>query len=380
MVRLVSLCMAFLVVASPAFASDGALEIDQTCAVSTGCFPGDAPGFPVTITRTEASYRLTSSLVVPNANTTAIDVIPNDANDTIDLGGFTIRGVTSCSGIPTSSCGPVGTGIGVRGQGAVRVRNGFITNMGSDGVNLAFSSEVENLRARLNGGDGIHGGEGASVRGCEGNSNGGDGIDLGIEGLVRDSVANGNQGFGILMLGGALSDNVSSRNGSGSVSLNALAGRGAHATGGNVCDDGRCSARGARRYYLTQTFAPGGGALGACARGFHMGSMWELVDASDLEYDTALGALQDDSGSSAPILVGLTSGGGWIRTGAPSSGGGLAGGTNCRAWSSNGSADFGTMATPNPDWNSTSSIGVVNPWISIAVSCNAPQRVWCVED
>ena len=34
-----------LTLAIPAFASDGVLEINQTCAVNTGCFAGDTAGF-----------------------------------------------------------------------------------------------------------------------------------------------------------------------------------------------------------------------------------------------------------------------------------------------------------------------------------------------
>ena len=36
----------------PSFASDGVVEINQTCAITTGCFAGDASGFPVTIQAT----------------------------------------------------------------------------------------------------------------------------------------------------------------------------------------------------------------------------------------------------------------------------------------------------------------------------------------
>jgi hypothetical protein len=52
-----------LLFAAPALASDGVLEINQTCAVETGCLAGDSPGFPVTIS-TAGSYRLTGSLNV----------------------------------------------------------------------------------------------------------------------------------------------------------------------------------------------------------------------------------------------------------------------------------------------------------------------------
>ena len=41
--------LTFLLLATPARAGDGALEINQTCAVNTGCFARDTAGFPVTI-------------------------------------------------------------------------------------------------------------------------------------------------------------------------------------------------------------------------------------------------------------------------------------------------------------------------------------------
>ena len=50
-----------LALAGPALAVDGVLEINQTCAISTGCFPGDSPGFPVSVTQ-PGSYRLTGNL------------------------------------------------------------------------------------------------------------------------------------------------------------------------------------------------------------------------------------------------------------------------------------------------------------------------------
>ena len=68
-------------------ASDGVLEINQTCAVQTGCFPGDTAGFPVTITEADRrSYRLTSDLVVPLPSNTGIYLHISSA--TLDLGGF----------------------------------------------------------------------------------------------------------------------------------------------------------------------------------------------------------------------------------------------------------------------------------------------------
>ena len=58
------LVLLFLVLATPALASDGVLEINQTCAVQTGCFTGDTAGFPVTIwqaQRNEYSHEVGTS-------------------------------------------------------------------------------------------------------------------------------------------------------------------------------------------------------------------------------------------------------------------------------------------------------------------------------
>ena len=51
-----------LTLSLPIFAVDGVLEINQTCAVNTGCFSGDAAGFPVTIDGSAGlSYVLTAN-------------------------------------------------------------------------------------------------------------------------------------------------------------------------------------------------------------------------------------------------------------------------------------------------------------------------------
>ena len=47
--RLILLVVTCLSLASVANATDGVLEINQACAVHTGCFALDTPGFPVTI-------------------------------------------------------------------------------------------------------------------------------------------------------------------------------------------------------------------------------------------------------------------------------------------------------------------------------------------
>jgi hypothetical protein len=178
-----------LVAAASAWGVDGVLEINQTCAVSSGCFPGDAAGFPVTIT-TPGSVRLTSNLTVPNENTHAISV--NSANVTVDLNGFAILGPTVCLGVPIS-CNPnggVGQGIASSNPG-ITVLNGTVRGMGGNGIHLAGgASSCVGVRASSNGATGIiaHGG------------------------VVRDNVATSNGSFGIVSGGSTVLGNTITAN------------------------------------------------------------------------------------------------------------------------------------------------------------------------
>jgi hypothetical protein len=151
-----SLILALLLslVANPALAADGVLEINQTCAVQTGCFPGDGAGFPVTIALT-GSYRLTSNLrrtLGLGQNGNYIDVLADDVS--IDLGGFSI----SCDNGFGDGCTGKGSGIAVANVLNVEgtsVRNGSISGMAENGVTLGRQSEATGLRVRRNGDRGI---------------------------------------------------------------------------------------------------------------------------------------------------------------------------------------------------------------------------------
>jgi len=67
---------------------------------------------------------------------------------------------------------------------------------------------------------------------------------------------------------------------------------------------------GLRGYYLTQSTYQGNETLTACASGYHFASLWEILDPSNLKYDTDLGMVRDDSGQGPPSYVE-----GWVRTG-----------------------------------------------------------------
>jgi hypothetical protein len=137
------------------YAVNGIVLIDQNRALAGNVTPGDAPGFPVTISL-PGSYRLSGNLTVPDANTTAISTTVN--NVTIDLNGFSIIGPTVCLGSPVTSCGPIGFGVGVEGnsQLSITVINGSVRGMGSIGIDLVGDGgSVEKVHADSNGPYGI---------------------------------------------------------------------------------------------------------------------------------------------------------------------------------------------------------------------------------
>lgn len=206
-----------------AHASDGVLEISQACAVA-GCFSGDTAGFPVTIDGSAGrSYILTSGLTVANQNTTAIQITTDGVS--LDLNGFSIRGILTCNYLPYAVCSPVGTGHGIAALGNAAIRNGTIIAMGGYGLDMSFDSVVEDVRVLGNGLGGLRMGPGGSTRDVIANANNGfgittdfrntvhavnatnnsgGGIKLGQSSLVRDSVVHSNNGPGIECLAGCL--------------------------------------------------------------------------------------------------------------------------------------------------------------------------------
>lgn len=130
---------------------------------------------------------------------------------------------------------------------------------------------------------------------------------------------------------------------------------------------------GRKKYYLTQDNFDGSHALTACDNGFHMASIWEILDPSNLKYDTELGRTTDDSGSGPPS--GLE---GWIHTGGADADSGGAGNANCRTWTSNSGSDAGTFVFLEHTWPGSST--AISPWQAIDANCDAvASGVWCVQ-
>jgi hypothetical protein len=202
--------------ACPIYAVDGVVLINQSNALAGNVTPGDAPGFPVTISA-PGSYRLSGNLTVPDANTTAIEITAANNDVNIDLNGFSIIGPVSCRG----TCSPSGSGDGIRGLiplagqaiSRLSVFNGSIQGMGHDGINLASTASVEKVRVTSNGSNGIElPAFETFVYSCGAVGNGANGI---IAGNVRDSVASGNAADGIQTGRTAIGNDASNNRGNG---------------------------------------------------------------------------------------------------------------------------------------------------------------------
>jgi hypothetical protein len=159
--------------AAPAIAADGQVTITQAKANAGNVTPGDAPGFPVTLSL-PGSYILASNLQPP-------------ANK---------------AGIPT-------TGIYGADFNSVTIRNGTITGFAAHGI-YGFGNDwtVEDMRVVENGAYGIVVvGFSSSVRGSTVAENGNVGIYCGQNCLVEDSISSGN-GVGIYIDSGTVLGNV----------------------------------------------------------------------------------------------------------------------------------------------------------------------------
>jgi parallel beta helix pectate lyase-like protein len=238
----VILILALLGIAAPAAAQKA---INQAKANAGGVTPGDAPGFPVTIS-TPGSYQLTGNLTVNDANTHAIHITADHV--TLDLNGFRITGP-----------GTAGNGFGVFTDTAdnVTVVDGTVTKFGGGGVFLlGHSARVENVRAVENGFRGIFVGTNSVIAGCIAIGNGNTGLTI-TSGTVTGNTSESNGAYGISASSATVVNNSVTGNASHGMWLansgyahNVLSennGGGAQVTGGiqmgagsNICNGAPC--------------------------------------------------------------------------------------------------------------------------------------------
>jgi parallel beta-helix repeat protein len=204
-------------------AAEGVIEINQARVLAGGITPGDAPGFPATLSRS-GSYRLTSNLATESRNLSGIEVTEQGVS--IDLNGFTIACHFAIAAIPQDCLLAAGSGDGIvaaPGVERTRVRNGTIRGMGRDGVHVGQDSRVEQVQSFDNLEDGIETRGYSSITGCHASNNGAHGIYQptftgGVFGgnVVTGCLVDSNAAGGIRLLGegrNAISGNVVSVNG-----------------------------------------------------------------------------------------------------------------------------------------------------------------------
>ena len=133
------------------------------------------------------------------------------------------------------------------------------------------------------------------------------------------------------------------------------------------------AAAGGKKYFMTPDTFTGAAALDACGKGYHMSSLWEIFEISQLKYDTKRGHAREDSGSGPPgaLLA-------WIRTGGASSAINTPGIANCSAWTSDVKADRGTIVELNGVWAAPAAAS--SPWNAVTAACDTPLRVWCKQN
>ena len=133
---------------------------------------------------------------------------------------------------------------------------------------------------------------------------------------------------------------------------------------------------GGRHFYLTSTSYNTDQVLNACAPGYHMASLWEIVDVSNLVYDWDHPAAytKADSGQGPPSFWY-----GWVRTGFDSSSSSATGAGNCASWTTRSSSAYGVSVRLSYSWEALpGEIGGI--WDATSFPCNYSGPVWCVGD
>jgi len=232
----VSLCATILFASFPAFAVDGVIEINHALAKLGGVTPGDAPGYPVTISE-PGSYRLSNNLVLTQTEQ-GIDIDAD--NVTLDLNGFSISGPVTCTpGAPACS------GSGVNGANGIRtdisakfltVKNGTVTGTGAGGISCVSGSGcvIENVVVSHTYGGGITIGSSGRVSNCNVHSNWGNGISVSSSAIINNNTIhlNGFRGLKISGDGVLVTANVFSKNATTGIDM----GSRITAVGGNTLD------------------------------------------------------------------------------------------------------------------------------------------------
>jgi hypothetical protein len=221
-----------VLIAGPAWSDNGEIQINHQRALAGGVTPGDAAGYPVTLS-VSGAYILTGVLTAPDQNTNIIEITADNVN--LDMNGFTIVGTNLCVSPPT--CSAAGTGIGiVSANHQLSLEHGLITGMGSHGISMTGLGLVfremgvshcagngiqtsdraffYDAAVGLNGGNGIVTGLGANLINTHSGINGAGGVIAGDAAKIDEGGFGANVGNGIVTGGFAMITGVNA-NGNG---------------------------------------------------------------------------------------------------------------------------------------------------------------------
>jgi hypothetical protein len=187
----------------------GVITVDQAKAEAGGVTANDTPGFPITISQS-GSYRLTSNLVLPDANTSGIVITA--PNVSLDMNGFAIVGPASCvaTGTLPTVCSGTGSGDGIvinvpgaNVRTAITLGNGTVRGVGRHGVanSVSYTGGIRVERMFLV-------------------NNGGNGASMYASAVIADSQLSYNGQHGVTGNSLVLQGNVIRSNGSYGVSVN----------------------------------------------------------------------------------------------------------------------------------------------------------------
>jgi hypothetical protein len=128
-----------------------------------------------------------------------------------------------------------------------------------------------------------------------------------------------------------------------------------------------------RHFYLTSANYATNQVKTVCAAGYHMASLWEILDVSNLVYDYDHPAAYNkaDSGYGPP-----SNWYGWVRTGYDSSGSTTTGAGNCLNWTSTSSPNNGVSVRLSDTWETAP--GDIFTWDATSFGCGFTGPVWCV--
>jgi hypothetical protein len=194
--------------------ANGPVIITQAKALVGGVTPGDAPGFPVSITA-PGSYRLGGNLDVTAGRN---GILVTSVNVSIDLDGFALNG-TDATQLSVALSGIVASGIDT---GILSIRHGTIIGFTKYGIFAPTTkvSAFDDLQIIANGADGIRAGGWVRITDSTIVNSGGWGIVCRIRCSVQTSVIADNTKGGIAITTGiVLGNTIEGTRGGGIIAL-----------------------------------------------------------------------------------------------------------------------------------------------------------------